>query len=326
MKRLYFVMAGVTIEVEGPVPYLQTIQHCDYTSSKGGGDTTFTKTETIGFATTTSDTASQQDTSELYAEVAAGYGMGGFSVSATVGGSSTKSKTTSRTRSECLSKSVTESTTLHFPHGQWRGYYRWVVKLKHNDGDVLLYLDSPSLCLNSLQEKNDLEDAAQPITLTGKKVSKKKAIATVSSDPLGGRTFKLQNQWSGRDEWVSFTDKGKCLRAIYNKTDAMPVKLHCCQANSTYKMENRWSGQQGTFISFRSKDGMLCSGYSKDDAMPIKLTQTKPSVYKMQTQWTKTKEPNWCDQYISFSDNGTYLYSRYSKESDAMPIKFVPVG
>eukprot|EP00957_Ditylum_brightwellii_P159589 12148273-Ditylum_brightwellii.AAC.1 len=55
--------------------------------------------------------------------------------------------------------------------------------------------------------------------------------------------------------------------------------------------------------------------------MPMKLVPTEePFIFKLMNMW-----PNE-NKWISFSNDGSYLYARYENESDAMPIKFVPTG
>lgn len=85
-------------------------------------------------------------------------------------------------------------------------------------------------------------------------------------------TYNLLNTYGNENWWVSFTDKGKWLKAYYHEKDAMPIKFVPMPdlGPGKYAMKNVWSGQN-TWISFTDDGKWLRAIYDEKDAMPVKL-------------------------------------------------------
>merc|ERR1712178_772 len=89
----------------------------------------------------------------------------------------------------------------------------------------------------------------------------KRSAMPVKFHKVGLDTYLLQNKYSGDQDagatnnWISFTEGNKWLYASYKDRDhAMPVRLkrvpNMDPSVNTFKMENMWPGEEGTWISF----------------------------------------------------------------------------
>lgn len=97
--------------------------------------------------------------------------------------------------------------------------------------------------------------------------------------------YKLQNTWTGKQsdyKWVSFTDCGKWIRAVYSESDAMPIQFQDV-GEGRYKLVNKWPGLD-SYVSFTNGDEYDCdfhphpakslrAVYSEQDAMIVKLVE-----------------------------------------------------
>ena len=107
----------------------------------------------------------------------------------------------------------------------------------------------------------------------------------------------------------------------------------------TYLLQNVWDrpaetsalGNSKKFVGFTSDTLELQATHDMDQAMPIKFVAVpgKRHTYKLQNMYRPgdgrdRAHGNW----VSFSWDGSWLYCRYEKESDAMPVlcKFVRPG
>ena len=77
-------------------------------------------------------------------------------------------------------------------------------------------------------------------------------------------------------------------------------------------------GPENKFVSFRNDNLLLRAIYNKDDGMPIKLVACPgmPDTYYLWNNWPGQ------NKWISFANDGKWLFARYSEKSDALPIKF----
>lgn len=134
--------------------------------------------------------------------------------------------------------------------------------------------------------------------------------------PFNG-IFIMQNVYHGQSGYISFTAVEKRLRAIYSDFDAMPVEFVPTGEPYTYKLRNRWPGEN-YWISFSEDGTWLYAMYADEsEAMPIKFVATSvPNVYKMMNMWGGQE-----NKWISFTNEGTWLRATYAKENDAMPVR-----
>ena len=99
----------------------------------------------------------------------------------------------------------------------------------------------------------------------------------------------------------------------------------------TYLLQNVWDrpaetsalGNSKKFVGFTSDTLELQATHDMDQAMPIKFVAVpgKRHTYKLQNMYRPgdgrdRAHGNW----VSFSWDGSWLYCRYEKESDAMPV------
>lgn len=126
----------------------------------------------------------------------------------------------------------------------------------------------------------------------------------------------MENTYPHTSGYIGFTNPARGLRAIYSFEDAMPVELVSAGEPSTYKLYNRWPGEN-KWISFSNDGTWLYARYEEEsDAMTIKFVATHvPNTYKM-LNMTR----GWENQWISFTDDGSWLRAVYN-ESDAMPVR-----
>jgi len=156
--------------VMGPTPFLKVIHAEDNTrTSPHGKENTYEETMITGFVTTNSKTDTETNTRETHMEVSAEYGFSLISsITATVGSSTSRTSSTSKTCTETMTRSRSVKIILSFPQGEWRGVYKWAVRLKTKSGHAILILDDePLVTLTSKKEKDELEAAARRVTLTG---------------------------------------------------------------------------------------------------------------------------------------------------------------
>ena len=77
-------------------------------------------------------------------------------------------------------------------------------------------------------------------------------------------------------------------------------------------------GPEDKWVSFTDAHLRYRAVYSEEDAVPIKFYKVvgKPNVYNLKQMWRNKV------YWISHSDNGTWIYGRYDRKSDAMPVYF----
>merc|ERR1712032_612836 len=89
-----------------------------------------------------------------------------------------------------------------------------------------------------------------------------------------------------------------------------------------YKMKNVFddgNGPENKWVSFDYNNLLYSATYDKEeDAVPIKFykVEGKPHVYRLKQLWKDNV------YWISHSDNGTWIYGRYSRFKDAMLVYF----
>lgn len=86
----------------------------------------------------------------------------------------------------------------------------------------------------------------------------------------------------------------------------------------TFLFRNKFRAQYyDKWVSFKSNGKALGLYTDRADAMPVLLTKVRDGIYIMQNMWDGEGK-----KYISFANDGRWLYARYDKYDDAMPTKF----
>ena len=96
----------------------------------------------------------------------------------------------------------------------------------------------------------------------------------------------------------------------------------------TVLMRNRYGGDdEGKWVSCTDLEQKLrvwCD--DKSEAIPVRLVKydergATPNTYYLKNVWAEDEDKQ---KWVSFSNDGTWLYARYDRKGDAMPIEFVP--
>ena len=101
-------------------------------------------------------------------------------------------------------------------------------------------------------------------------------VRLVKMDEHGAtpNTYFLKNVWEEDEEaqrWVSFNWDGRWLYARYKtKEEACPIEF-VPVGDGTYKLMNRYAGENCQFVSFNWDGRWLRATYSEADAMPVEL-------------------------------------------------------
>ena len=94
-------------------------------------------------------------------------------------------------------------------------------------------------------------------------------------------------------------------------------------SGKTFVLQNQYPGYDHKFVSFRTEDLALRVIYEQHDAMPIQFVavEGKPNTYHLLNKYKDgSKADRAYDQWISFANDGKWLYCRYPKKTDAMPV------
>jgi hypothetical protein len=134
--------------------------------------------------------------------------------------------------------------------------------------------------------------------------------------PFNG-VFIMQNAYHGESHFISFTQHEKRLKAAYSEVDAMPLEFVPTDEPDTYKLYNRWPGEN-KWVSFSNDGKWLFARYTNEsEAMPVKFVATSAQcVYKMVNMYGGQE-----NEWISFTNDGKRLRATYEKEHDAMPVR-----
>ena len=101
------------------------------------------------------------------------------------------------------------------------------------------------------------------------------------------------------------------------------IMSHHPLSGKTFVLQNQYPGYDHKFVSFRTEDLALRVIYEQHDAMPIQFVavEGKPNTYHLLNKYKDgSKADRAYDQWISFANDGKWLYCRYPKKTDAMPV------
>ena len=90
-----------------------------------------------------------------------------------------------------------------------------------------------------------------------------------------------------------------------------------------FLLQNQYPGYDYKFVSFRTEDLAMRAVYEHHDAMPVQFVavEGKPNTYHLLNKYKDGSEADRAyDQWISFANDGKWLYCRYPQKNDAMPV------
>jgi hypothetical protein len=162
-----------------------------------------------------------------------------------------------------------------------------------------------------------------------------KAVRVRLVDADGGSNFKMEIVSDGREgSFVSFEDGSCNMRHGYGEADEYQgypedkaaifhFKGHGGAKGSTFKLQNRYPGQEGWIcLTGDGDEGAMSCGGGIDDAMKIRFRETEEDgVYTMQCK-SRGEGHN---KYICFEDDTNWLFARYTADV-AMPVTIEDQG
>ena len=138
----------------------------------------------------------------------------------------------------------------------------------------------------------------------------------------------LPEQAKGRWSIRVFLDGGYTLhdRVDFDIVSAhnpnMQINMHPL-SGKIFLLQNQYPGYDYKFVSFRTKDLAMRVIYEQHDAMPIQFVSVegKPNTYHLLNKYKDGSEADRAyDQWISFANDGKWLFCRYREKTDAMPV------